>query len=970
MRVRTGYSFRTAVGHVPELISRIKEIGWTVAPISDRLSTFGFNRWTKAARKAGLRPAYGFELAVVPTMGEKKPTTDYWTFFAMDSLRPLHELFGKATLKPGKEPSLLYKEVLAAQGVIKIAGERCRFDELGEGISDPNLYFGLTPSVSKGAWRAAKAAGMRPLAMSDNYFPRVEDKEFYRVALGRRAFTQTYAMHLLSDSEWREAMEFIATKDEMDAALSHRDAALAQCSAELRSGTLFQPEREATLQELCERGAARVGCDLSDPVYAARLGRELALIEEKGFADYFYIIADIVSWAKERMVVGPARGSSCGSLVCYLLDITTVDPIPYGLIFERFIDINRADMPDIDIDFSDKRRHLVFDYAEERFGRDHVARLGTVGMFKPRSALQQTGMALRIPGWRVEKVLDGLIERSSADARSGMALADTLMETEEGRKLMADFPEAVIAGRMENHPSNASQHAAGIVVTKEPLIEYVAVDHRAKAVHCDKVDAEELNLLKIDALGLTQLSIFERVLELIGKPARSGFLETIDLNDPLAFEVLNKKHFSGIFQFTGQTLQGLAKQVTINKLEDIVSITALARPGPMTTGGAASWAKRREGKEKVETLHPMMTEITKDTFGVTVYQEQVMNIVRIIGKMSWEDVSAVRKGMSKRMGSDYFARYYARFLEGALENGLKEETAAAIWKQINTFGAWAFNRSHAVAYGIVSYYCCWLKAHYPVEFAAATLDAEDDPMKQIVMLRELEAEGVGYVPVDPEHSTDRWEPVEKDGKKFLVGPLTNVKGIGPATVIEIMKSRERGEPIRPSILKKLASARTAVDSMFPVRDRVRNAVDLEALKIFTQPTPVVKCEPGVVGEVMIIAIVTKINPKDENEEANVIKRGGRVYSGPHLSLGMFAKDDTDEIYCKINRYKYEQLALPVIQRGRAQKAVYAIKGRIPAGFRMIDVTQMRYICDMDENYEEPKQAASEDTGARDKALVE
>jgi DNA polymerase III alpha subunit len=251
------------------------------------------------------------------------------------------------------------------------------------------------------------------------------------------------------------------------------------------------------------------------------------------------------------MVVGPARGSSCGSLVCYLLNITTIDPIPFGLIFERFIDINRTDLPDIDIDFSDERRQLVFDYAEEKYGRAHVARLGTVGLFKPRSALKQAGASLRIPTWRIEKVLDSLIERSSGDARAMFALEDTLKGTEAGRAMLSEFPEALIAGRMEGHPANSSQHAAGIVITQEPVAEYVAVDARSKATMCDKKDAEVLNLLKIDALGLTQLSIFERTLKLAGLPDVSGWLEQLPLDDQAAFDVLNKQHFAGIFQFTG-----------------------------------------------------------------------------------------------------------------------------------------------------------------------------------------------------------------------------------------------------------------------------------------------------------------------------------------------------------------------------------------------------------------------------------
>ena len=277
----------------------------------------------------------------------------------------------------------------------------------------------------------------------------------------------------------------------------------------------------------------------------------------------------------------------------------------------------------------------------------------------------------------------------------------------------------------------------------------------------------------IDALGLTQLSIFERTLQLIGSPKgeRKNFFETLPLNDPKAFAILNDQKFSGIFQFAGGALQGLSKTITIESLDDIVAITALARPGPMATGGAHEWCRRRAGIEDVETVHPLLTELTKDTYGVLIYQEQIMAIAREIGKMSWEDTSELRKTISRSLGEEHFNKFWEAFKTGAESQGVPEFTAKKIWDSMKTFGAYAFNKSHAVAYGIVSYYCCWLKAYHPVEFCAATLDAEPDPLKQIKILRELEKEGIGYLPYDIDHSEGQWNVAEKDGKKTLIGPL-------------------------------------------------------------------------------------------------------------------------------------------------------------------------------------------------------
>jgi DNA-directed DNA polymerase III PolC len=947
LRVRTGYSFRTAVGHLPDVMARVKEIGWDVAPISDRMSTFGFTRWTKLCEKEGLRPIYGVEIPCVAALGEKKPTTDNWTFFALDSLRPLHELIYKATNNPGKEPTLLYTQAMAQEGVIIVSGERLLVDKLPAAVHD-RFYVGLSPSTPRGLLRRAINYDLKFLATSDNYYPNAADKEFYRVTLGWRGGTQTYPMSILSDDELNAEFELAGVPGSIiDSAFANRDAAMAACRATMKKAQLLVPEKPQTLREMCERGAVERGIDLNDPVYAERLDRELRLINEKNFEDYFYILSDIVGWAKDHMVVGPARGSSCGSLACYLLNITAIDPIPYGLIFERFIDINRMDLPDIDIDFSDVRRNLVFDYAESRFGRERVARLGTVGMFKARSALNQTGLALQIPKWRIDKLADSIIERSSGDSRVMNSLEDTLNDTDAGRSIVRENPEIMIATRMEGHPQVSSQHAAGLLLTAEPIVEYVAMDARTRAAWCDKKDAETLNLLKIDALGLTQLSIFERTLELIGRKPVSGWLETLPLDDPAAFEVLNKGMYSGVFQITGTAIRSLAGQIKFESLDDLIAMGAIVRPGPLASGGTAAWIKRRNGEAVPANVHPLLAELTKDTYGVVIYQETVMRITRELGQFSWAETSAIRKLMSSRMGDEAFSHWEAKFIEGATANGMPEPEARAVWDQINSFGSWAFNKSHSVAYGIISYWCCWLKAHFPLEFAAATLDAESEPGKQLAMLRELDAEGIKYIPVDPEHSVERWAVADRDGKKILVGPLTAIKGIGPAKVRQILDARKAGEELKPGLAKQLANARTEVDSLEPIKDRIAALYpDLTTINIFSEPRRVIDVQPGVRGEVMIIAKAVRISPRDDNDAQNVAKRNGRRLAGQTQTLNMFFADDTDEVFCKVDRFNFERLGRKILEQGRAGRSIYAIKGTVPHDFRMIKVSQVRYLGEM------------------------
>jgi DNA polymerase III alpha subunit len=550
------------------------------------------------------------------------------------------------------------------------------------------------------------------------------------------------------------------------------------------------------------------------------------------------------------------------------------------------------------------------------------------------------GAALKIPQWQLNKVAETAIKRKMGDSRKSSTIDDTLVETDAGRDLLRDFPEAKIAGRFEDHPDHSGIHAAGLVVTDKPVSTYVAVDMRSRTAMCNKYDAEHLNLLKIDVLGLTQLSIFERILTLIGQEPRSGWLERIPMDDPLAFDVLNNNRYCGIFQFDANAMRGLARQIQFDTLDDIIAATALVRPGPLASGGTQSWVDRRAGLSPVTYPHPLLKAYLEETLGVPVYQEQVLKIGRELGDLSWADVTALRKAMSKSLGEEYFNQFGDRWKASAIQKGLPTEVANKFWDDMCQFGAWAFNKAHSVSYAYVSYWCCYLKAHYPVEFAAATLDAEMEPDKQISLLRELAEEGIGYVPVDPEHSTARWEPRD-DGK--LLGPLTNIKGIGPKKLATIIKARRLGEPLPTGLSKLLDNPRTAIDSLYPIRDRLRELFPdgLEMANILSTPTPVSCCQPGVVGEKVVLVTPTRLIPKDENEPVKVAKRGGKVLDGPTQALNMFVRDDGDEMFAKIGRWKYDTIGKAVREEGKTGKVIYALKGVVPETFRMLDVRMVR-----------------------------
>lgn len=975
--IRTGYSFRQAAGSIDEVISRLEEIGSKYAPISDTSSTFGFIRWQKAAIKAGMKPVFGVELGVSTDRQEKGTRWDKWTFIAKDSVRPINDLLTLATSQFRFVPMLSIEQAYSAD-CFKIIGSNPYWvndEDFDWVVPSENLFVSLSPASSKYATSILLSEGFKFVAMSDNRYPRESDSGFYEVLTGRNASMQTYPQHILSDDEWRKSVAHLGLPENViESAIKNRDYILESSTAKLRKAELPIIEWPKTIRQLCEEGAVKLNCDIEDPVYKQRLEFELEMIHSKGFQDYFQIVAELVTWARARMSVGPARGSSCGSLVCYLTQITTIDPIPYGLLFARFLDFQRMDFPDIDIDFSDTNRYMVFEHLKEKYGEDKVARLGTVAMFQPRSALSEVGMSLRIPKWKCDAVAESLLERSSGDARALQTLEDTMTTMPAGIRLMEDHPEAKIMTRFEGHPRHSGIHAAGVVIASEPINEYSAVDSLSGATQCDKKDAEDgFGLLKIDALGLTQLSIFEEALHLAGLPMDA--LEHIPLDDDEAFKVLRDKRYSGIFQFNGMALQSISNQIVIDRLDDIINITALARPGPLANGGAHEWVRRRNGTNPVKYPHPLFEPFTNDSLGIIIFQEQVMMIGREVGNLSWDTVTQLRKAMSKSLGAEYFDQFGDPWKAGARANGITDEAVLKkTWDDLCSYGSWSFNKSHSVAYGLISYQCCWLKAHYPFEFAAATLTHQDTPDKQIMLLREMVAEGYDYLPVAKEISTNKWSVAVRDesGKimpvsnvdfmsgnsmkeRILVGPLSSVKGIGPKLSKTIISDRDEGK-FSKRAEKIFENPTTPIDSLFPIRDAFKKIMpDPEERNILTKPTQIgdivdrkskLKQYPA-----LVFCTLAKINTRDENEAVNVAKRGYEIKDGMTTSLNLQLLDDTGQVFGKISRKLYRRFGQEIVDRGGVGKHLYAIKGTIKnESFIMMMIEAVRYIGEVGGEY--------------------
>jgi DNA-directed DNA polymerase III PolC len=907
LRIRSGYSFRTAYGFLEDVIARIEG---EYAPLTDRASAYGFNRWKKLCAKQGKKPIYGIELAITDSPNAKKMNLNHVTLVATNHLGPLNAALELAFSKYRYEPVLTYSDLNALDPSLKVI--------IGRRI-DPALldkerewYYAEGPSQIPSMIRIAKEQGWKPIASSDNMYPAPEDRHAYSIVMGRDANHQTWPQHIMSDSE----LSMYASPE----AFVNRQLLYEQCTADMLRPKLVKPAADITVEEWCEEAAPKLGVDLSDPVYAARLEREYGVVNQLGFQDYFLIIADLVRYAKTKMFVGPARGSSCGSLICYLMGITTVDPIKHDLLFERFLDPGRTDLPDIDIDFSHQNRDLVFTYLSDRYGRDHVARLGTISFIRERQLAKEVSAALGIPHFKFEAIISN-VEKTEGNTTLAMALENT----QDGTRLMKEHPELSIINRIEGHPRHHSTHAAGVVVTDLPVHEYVAVDARSNTAEVDKKDAEDLGLLKIDALGLKQLSVFEDCLQLIGRPFE--WLQNLPLDDAGAFEVLNKKLFSGVFQYNGRAVQQVSASFTIEEFEDMVATTALGRPGPLGAGGTDKWIAVRKGITPLRIEHPAFEPILARTKGIVLYQEQVMQAGREIGGMDWARVTKLRKAVQYFGGAKGMEEFRDEFMTGASSRGIPVEVATRFWDDLLTYGSYAFNRSHAVAYSMISYWCCYLKAHHPLQYAAALLNHEAEPSRQRLQLRELEEEGISYVPVDAETSGMKWQ-VTKNG---LVGPITLVKGLGGKTAQEYIRARDRGVDPPKKAVNLLKDPKTPLDNLRPIaRSISENHPDLTQINIFSAPTPVDTLGEQAQRDILLFLRLVKAQPrKDEKSKG--------------MKMTALMEDDTGQIKVFFNDRKYEGFGKAMLDKGRVGTTLWAVKGSVPDGGGIVFCDMVRYL---------------------------
>lgn len=885
LKIRTEYSFGQTFAPIHRVIERLKEQGCTSAAIVDNASTWGHVPWFKACKDAGIQPILGVELCV------SDDDTNHSMWFLAKNKEGLGELYRLASkshqqtipTRSGSIPRLYRKDVAGmSTNILKFAGEVLD----GEFLRSVGAFVDLDPSsriLNMKKTNVAQRHSLQLVSVSDNAYAFPQDAEVFEL-ISRAGLKQT-PQHIIDIAEHQATAEAIAD----------------EC-ANLELPMAPMVRAEGNLEQICRDGIKfrKMDANWSDE-YEQRMQYELELIRSKDFESYFIIVADMVHYAKERMLVGPSRGSAAGSLVCYLARITEIDPIPPKLYFERFIDVSRTDLPDIDLDFPDDKRQMVFDYMAQKYGDNNVAHIGTVSQFKPKSALIQVCKSLNIPPAATAAVKVAMIERSSADSRANNCLQDTLETTKPGQEFIAAYPQAKAAQLIEGHASHTGVHAAGLLVCNDEITNYAVVDAHGIA-HIDKGAAELLGLLKIDVLGLRTLGVLED----------SGVdidWYNLPFDDPATYEVFNQGRMCGIFQFEGNALRAISRDIDFKTVVEIDAVTALARPGPFGGGVTEKYVRRKNG-EPYAPIHPLVEAHMAETYGLPVYQEQTLAIVREIGKFDWKETSTIRKAMSKRMGKEFFDTYWEKFKVGAMSQGIGEKEARATWETINAMGAWQMNKAHTYSYAVISYWTAYLKAHHPLEFAAANLRNAKDEDSAVELLREMVREGIQYVPFDLDKSQLNWSG--QDG--ILYGGFVALKGIGESKAAKLIAARDAGK-LTQKQRDEIEKASNVFADIFPFNTNYKHLYDdPHGNGIASQLCQIVDLEgvPHNEERVFLGELVYK-NARNANEEVNVKKRGGKMERGPLEFIDVRLRDDTGTIGGRVGRFDFERIGRELLE---------------------------------------------------------
>lgn len=691
---------------------------------------------------------------------------------------------------------------------------------------------------------------------------------------------------------------------------------------------------------------------LSERIRAKKqLARERAIIEPKDFVDYLLIIRDGVLYVKDTLKapVGPARGSAAASLAVYLLRITEVNPMQFPLlVFDRFIDETREDLPDIDLDFPSEVRPALRDYYEAKYGAGCVNNIGTFTYFKSKLALDDVARVFQIPKFKVEEVKNFLIERSSGDLRASSTIEDTISQFEQPRKVFEEYPDLAKSSLLEGNVKGFGVHAAGLVISNEPITnvcatyERVVDDHPIQVVSLDKYDAERQGLVKMDFLGLSTMSIIWDCIKYLGMTIEE--LYQLPLDDEKVYDAFRANDVVGVFQFDGRAMRYVCGSLKPDSFAEICDCNALARPGPLHNGAAREYAEIKHGNRNPEKVHPAVDAITAPTQFQIVYQEQILKIVREVGDFPWTHAAEIRKIIALKKGEAKFNESWDDFLKGSKTvhkrldvPRMHEETARAVWANMITAGSYAFNAAHCVAYGYLAYFTMWLKVHHPKAFYAYSLAHTDSNNKSRVheLVRDAAKHGVKILSPHPGKSLQKWVPVGKpDNGKIEATPkiragfiqvhgigakmaeqivqyrtecggidawsdLQAIKGIGPKTVEKIEDWVNQEDPFGAYTLDK---------NIRKIKQQLEQGTLGSSLPFPTHTAQDLPFEQGVEFEVIWLGTFNTRNIRDifEVNRAKGQELDPAKTKDPHLNewAMLVCEDETDQLLLKIDRWKY------------------------------------------------------------------
>jgi len=830
LHCHTQYSIGDGYGKPKDIAEVAYKKGFSAYACTDHGTFQGCIYMQKALLLKNIKPLLGVEAYVITDdIGEKDRTRYHMTLLAKNEKgwKRLLQLQDDACRKHFYyRPLMKFEDIIAEpDGIIAMtacmggilsapmlkedkARSKKYFQALHKAFGD-DLYLEIMPNgipqqtkVNKFLLKIAEKSGVKCVCTNDVHYMEREDEKVHRAikAIGMRKKydesgfdTDEFYMHTSDEmmEEFNKNHPYISRK-QVEEMMANTFEVANKIDFMLKfeqfdSLPKLYKEPNKKLREMTLKGLEANTPYKYEGEIKERIDLELDRYISKHYANYFLVVEEYVKWCKDNgIAVGPGRGSVGGSLVAYALGITDTDPIKYNLLFDRFCSEIRKDMPDVDLDFQDTRRVELHDHLREKYGDDHVCKIVTFSTWHGKGAIRDIGRIFNLPAKKVHKVASLVITRSGGDARSDFCLMDTFEEFEQAKEFYRDYKEACdIAVKLEGHIRHRGVHAAGIVITENPISEYVPIE-KLKGEYVtawEKREIETVGLIKFDILGLKTLSVITQTLDYVGKTWDDLPKE---FEDPLVYEkVFSIGKTLGTFQMETTGMQKHCKQLGVDSFKKLYDMNALYRPGSLHSGQTAEYILRANGKEW-EYDHPLLEPITEETFGQILYQEQVMQVMFDLGKFSWATAESSRKIMTKSKGADAFNKMRKEFVANAKkEHGLSAKEAGGIFDVVSTFGSYGFNKSHSVEYSILSYWTAWLKVYHPQAFFASLLTREDDGAKIADYIRDAKSFGVSIKTPDVNGSNVGYNITASD----IVAGFDAVKGIGKKSAEKLIKNQ-------------------------------------------------------------------------------------------------------------------------------------------------------------------------------------